>query len=158
MRCFRSLSGNTFTTTMKADFQFNAWAKIYGTVCLAGLGLTLPANAQTASAPQSDLIFVEEEAHPKNGLDDFYKHVRQNLAYPEEARKTNVQGRVFVQFVVQADGSISDVKVIRGIGNGCDEEAIRLVKTSPAWQPAKYHGKAVATEVSLPIRFSATNP
>lgn len=141
---------------MKADFQFNAWAKIYGTVCLAGLGLSLPVNAQTASAPQADLIFVDEEARPKNGLDDFYKHVRTNLTYPADATKANVQGRVFVQFVVQADGSISDIKVIRGIGGGCDEEAIRLVQTSPAWQPAKYHGKTIATEVSLPINFAAT--
>lgn len=145
----------TFTTTMKAEFQFNAWAKIYGTMCLAGLGLTLPANAQTASAPKSDLIFVDEEARPKNGLDEFYKHVRENLTYPESAMKAGVQGRVFVQFVVQADGSISDIKVVRGIGNGCDEEAVRLVQTSPMWQPAKYHGKPVATEVSLPIRFAA---
>jgi protein TonB len=140
---------------MKAEFQFNAWAKIYGTMCLAGLGLTLPANAQTASAPKSDLIFVDEEARPKNGLDEFYKHVRENLTYPESAMKAGVQGRVFVQFVVQADGSISDIKVVRGIGSGCDEEAVRLVQTSPVWQPAKYHGKPVATEVSLPIRFEA---
>lgn len=141
---------------MKADFQFNAWAKIYGTMCLAGLGMALPANAQTASAPKADLIFVDEEAHPKNGLDAFYKHVRENLKYPEAALTAGTQGRVFVQFVVLANGSIEDIKVIRGIGNGCDEEAIRLVKSSPEWLPAKYHGKAIATEVSLPIRFSTT--
>ncbi|MDJ1501874.1 energy transducer TonB [Xanthocytophaga agilis] len=141
---------------MKADFQFNAWAKIYGTMCLAGLGMALPANAQTASAPKADLIFVDEEAHPKNGLDAFYKHVRENLKYPEAALSAGVQGRVFVQFVVLANGSIEDIKVIRGIGSGCDEEAIRLVQSSPEWLPAKYHGKAIATEVSLPIRFSTT--
>jgi len=123
-------------------------------MCLAGFGLALPANAQTASAPKADLIFVDEEARPRKGLDEFYKHVRDNLKYPEEARKTNTQGRVFVQFVVQADGSVTDIKIIRGIGAGCDEEAIRLVQTSPAWQPARYQGKSVATEMSLPIRFS----
>ncbi len=138
---------------MKSEIQFNAWAKIYGTMCLTGLGLTLPANAQTASAPKADLIFVEQEARPKNGLDEFYKHVRNNLSYPETAKAAGTQGRVFVQFVVQADGSLTDITVIRGIGNGCDEEAVRLVQTSPAWQAAKYQGKPVATEVSLPIRF-----
>lgn len=138
---------------MRYLFSYKPWAKIYGIVCLIGFGLVMPANAQTASAPQEDLIFVEEEAHPKKGMDEFYKHVRQNLAYPDSAKKAGVKGRVFVQFVVETDGSLSEVKVIRGIGRGCDEEAIRLIKTSPPWQPARYQGKAVATEVSLPIRF-----
>lgn len=149
--CYRN--NENYRKPMKSDIQFNAWAKIYGTMCLSGLGMALPANAQTASAPKADLIFVEQEARPKNGLDEFYKHVRTNLNYPETARAAGTQGRVFVQFVVQPDGSITDITVIRGIGNGCDEEAVRLVQTSPVWQAAKYQGKAVATEVSLPIRF-----
>ena len=139
---------------MKTDLQFNAWAKVYGTMCLAGFGLALPANAQIASAPQADLVFVDEEARPKSGTDAFFRHVRENLRYPETARAANAKGTVFVQFVVQADGSLTDIKVVRGIGHGCDEEAVRLVQTSPVWVPAKYQGKAVVTEVSLPIRFA----
>ncbi len=143
---------------MKCVFPCKSWAKIYGIAWLIGFGVALPAAAQTASAPQADLIFVEEEARPKNGMEEFYKHVRQHMHYPDSAMQAGIKGRVFVQFVVEADGSISNIKVLRGIGKGCDEEAIRLIKTSPNWQPARYKGKTVATEVSLPIRFGTEIP
>jgi protein TonB len=64
-----------------------------------------------------------------------------------------VEGKVFVQFVIGKDGSISDVKVIKGIGAGCDEEAIRIVQSSPAWNPGKQRGKPVKQRYTLPIQF-----
>ena len=64
-----------------------------------------------------------------------------------------IEGKVFVQFVVDRDGSITDVVVVRGIGGGCDEEAIRVVKNSPSWKAGKQRGKNVRVRMVLPITF-----
>jgi protein TonB len=75
------------------------------------------------------------------------------MKYPAQARRMGVEGKVFVQFVIGKDGAISDVKVIKGIGAGCDEEAIRVVQSSPSWNPGKQRGKAVKQRYTLPIIF-----
>ncbi len=106
-----------------------------------------------AQSSDEELLVIEEQPKPIGGLDAFYKHVSENMQYPEDAKKSGISGRVFVQFVVNKAGALSDIKVIRGIGGGCDEEAIRLVKTSPSWFPAKSKGQPVSVEMSLPIRF-----
>lgn len=102
-----------------------------------------------------DEIFtvVEETATPKGGMAAFYKFINEKVKYPAQARRMGVEGRVFVQFVIGKDGSLSDVKVIKGIGAGCDEEAIRVVQSSPAWNPGKQRGKAVKQRYTLPVVF-----
>jgi protein TonB len=102
-----------------------------------------------------DEIFtvVEETATPKGGMSAFYKMVSDKMKYPAQARRMGVEGKVFVQFVIGKDGAISDVKVIKGIGAGCDEEAIRVVQSSPSWNPGKQRGKAVKQRYTLPIIF-----
>ncbi len=77
-----------------------------------------------------------------------------NIKYPETAIKNNVHGKVFVSFGVEKDGSINNVKIIRGIGSGCDEEAARVVKLMPHWKPGELKRKHVATNFVLPIRFA----
>lgn len=79
--------------------------------------------------------------------------ITKNLKYPEQAVKNGVQGKVFVSFVVENDGSLTDVQVLRGIGSGCDEEAVRVVKAMPKWQPAMKDGKAVAMQFYIPFSF-----
>ena len=69
------------------------------------------------------------------------------------ARESDIQGRVFVSFVVEPDGSITNVEVMRGIGGGCDEEALRLVQSMPNWKPGKVRGSAVRVSYTLPIVF-----
>lgn len=96
---------------------------------------------------------VEETATPKGGMAAFYKMVGDKMKYPAQARRMGVEGKVFVQFVIGKDGAISDVKVIKGIGAGCDEEAIRVVQSSPSWNPGKQRGKAVKQRYTLPIIF-----
>ena len=76
-----------------------------------------------------------------------------NIKYPAQARETGTQGIVYVTFVVEKDGSITDIKVLRDIGSGCGEEAIRVVKMMPKWKPAKQRGKAVRQQFNLPVRF-----
>lgn len=96
---------------------------------------------------------VEESAAPKGGLQAFYKYVGEKLKYPAQARRMGTEGKVFVEFVVNRDGSLVDVKVMRGIGAGCDEEAIRVVQSAPAWTPGKQRGKPVRQKMVIPINF-----
>jgi periplasmic protein TonB len=102
-----------------------------------------------------DIVAVPDElAAPVGGYPAFYKnHVRENLKYPEQAIKEGVEGRVALNFVVSKDGSLSNVKVTQGIGAGCDEEAVRILKQSPKWQPAVHQGKAVKSKATIFISF-----
>jgi protein TonB len=79
------------------------------------------------------------------------------MRYPAEARRKGVEGRVFIEFVINEDGSISNTKPLKGIGAGCDEEALRVVANSPAWIPAKQDGKTVRQRMVVPIVFSLGN-
>jgi TonB family protein len=96
---------------------------------------------------------VEDTAMPVGGMPAFYEHIAQNMMYPAQARQMGIEGKVFVEFVVQTDGSITDVKVKKGIGAGCDEAAMNVVKTSPKWNPAKNKGMIVKQQMVLPIAF-----
>jgi periplasmic protein TonB len=102
-----------------------------------------------------DEIFtvVEESAAPKGGYPAFYKYVGEKIKYPAQARRMGIEGKVFVEFVVNRDGSIVDVKFIKGIGAGCDEEAVRVVQSAPAWTPGKQRGKPVRQKMVIPITF-----
>lgn len=96
---------------------------------------------------------VEDTATPQGGWGVFYDHVARNMKYPAQARRMGIEGKVFVEFVVQLDGSLTDVRVKNGIGGGCDSEAISVVKTSPLWEPGKNKGVAVKQRMVLPIAF-----
>lgn len=98
-------------------------------------------------------VIVEQQPEPIGGMKAFYKHVSENLVYPEQARRMGVEGTVYLQFVVDKDGSLTDVKVIRGIGSGCDEEAVRVIKNAPKWKPGLQKGKPVKVRMSLPIIY-----
>ena len=96
---------------------------------------------------------VEEMPSYPGGEAKLMEYVAKNIKYPQIARETGIQGRVFVGFVVEPDGSVSNVKVLRGIGGGCDEEAMRVVKSMPKWKPGKQRGKAVRVSYMLPVNF-----
>ena len=98
-------------------------------------------------------ITLEEGAIPDGGWDSFYKAMAKNLKYPSQARRMNVEGKVFVQFVVERDGSLTDVKVVKGIGAGCDEEAERVIKESKKWNAGKQRGRPVRQRMVIPITF-----
>ena len=96
---------------------------------------------------------VEEMPSFPGGEAKLMEFVGKNIKYPQIARETGIQGRVFVNFVVEPDGSVSNVSVLRGIGGGCDEEAMRVVKSMPKWKPGKQRGKAVRVQYMLPVNF-----
>lgn len=108
-----------------------------------------------APAEEVDEIFtiVEESALPVGGMPAFYKFLVETMKYPPQARRLGVEGKVLLQFVVDKSGSISDVKVLKGIGAGCDEEAVRVMQKAPAWSPGKQRGKAVKQRCIVPISF-----
>ena len=96
---------------------------------------------------------VEEMPAFPGGEQKLMEYVGKNIKYPQIARETGIQGRVFIGFVVEPDGSVSNVKLLRGIGGGCDEEAMRVVKSMPKWKPGKQRGKAVRVSYMLPVNF-----
>ena len=96
---------------------------------------------------------VESMPEFKGGISEFYKFVGENLKYPSQARRIGVQGKVFVHFIVDRDGGLSDIKIARGIGAGCDEEVLRILAMSPKWIPGKQRGNPVRVRMMMPITF-----
>lgn len=96
---------------------------------------------------------VEDMPSFPGGEAALFKYLGENIKYPAMAKDAGITGTVFVTFVVKEDGTVSGVRVLRGIGGGCDEEAIRVVQGMPKWKPGKQRGKAVRVQYNLPIRF-----
>lgn len=88
-----------------------------------------------------------------DGAEALYKYIAENIHYPEQAKADGIEGRVLIRFVVMNDGSVANIEVAKGIGGGCDEEAVRVVKGMPKWKPAIYEGKAVNVQYCIPINF-----
>ncbi len=97
---------------------------------------------------------VEQVPAPVGGMPALGEYLSRTLRYPPDAQRMRIQGKVFVSFVVNTDGSISDIQVLKGIGGGCDEEAVRVVKGMPRWQPGIQRGEPVRVKFNLPISFN----
>jgi protein TonB len=110
---------------------------------------------QTEIVQEEEKPFVHVEQMPEfpGGMTEMNKFILKNLQYPVIASEMGVQGTVILQFVVGRDGKIGSIKVMRGIGSGCDEEAIRVLQKMPAWNPGRQGGKPVQVYFTLPIRF-----
>ena len=105
------------------------------------------------NTPQEIFTIVEEQPTFGGGEEARQKFLSDNIKYPDLARENGIQGTVYVTFVVEPDGNISNVQVLKGIGAGCDEEAIRVVKMMPKWTPGKQRGKNVRVKINMPIKF-----
>jgi protein TonB len=120
--------------------------------------------AQEVAMPDEDTvnevnnIFLTVEQMPSfpGGDTALMNFINRNLHYPPEAKESNVSGRVFVQFIVEKDGSITNAQILRGFGAGCDEEALRVINAMPLWNPGKQSGQPVRVQCTLPIKFSLT--
>lgn len=99
-------------------------------------------------------MVVEQQPEFAGGMKELGKYLGENIRYPKEAQKANAQGRVFVSFVVTKKGDIADVNILKGIGYGCDEEAIRVVSRMPNWKPGSQSGIPVNVKFNLPINFA----
>ena len=118
--------------------------------------IEMPIASVGVEAPEEvEEIFtiVEESAAPVGGITSFYQYLVDNMRYPAQARRLGVEGKVALSFVVDKNGAISDVKVLKGIGSGCDEEAVRVMKNAPNWSPGKQRGKPVKQRCIIPLNF-----
>lgn len=104
-----------------------------------------------------DLGTVETAPEYQGGQSALAKYLGSRLRYPAIARENKIQGKVYIGFVVEKNGSLTDFKIIKGIGGGCDEEAVRVLRSSPQWRPGISNGKPVRTSYTLPITFQLGN-
>ncbi len=109
---------------------------------------------ETTDQPYS---YVEQMPEFPGGDEARVKYLNKNLKYPTMARESGIQGTVYLTFVVSKTGQISGVRVLRGIGGGCDEEAVRVIQAMPPWIPGRQNGKTVPVQFSLPLRFTLTS-
>ncbi len=98
-------------------------------------------------------IYVEQMPEFPGGDVALFKYLKENIKYPDLARESDIQGTVYVSFVINKKGEIVKTKITRGIGGGCDEEAMRVLKSMPAWTPGKQNGNAVSVAYSVPVKF-----
>lgn len=114
-----------------------------------------PAEEEPEQAVIEETPFVSVEKMPEfpGGEEALYKYLSKNLKYPDIAKEQNLQGKVFVQFIVEKDGSISNPKAVRDIGGGCGEEAVRVVRGMPKWTPGKQRTQTVRVQYTLPVVF-----
>lgn len=109
-----------------------------------------------ASGDGSEIVVPDLlEKYPEfpGGMSAFMKFLRKNLRYPERAAEAGVGGKVLVSFVVEKDGRLTDIRIVRGIGFGCDEEAARVLKKSPAWEPGIQNNRQVRVLYTIPLHF-----
>lgn len=110
-------------------------------------------NAATADTTKPLFTYVDPMPDFPGGQAKLMKFIQHNLRYPPEARERNIQGSVLTQFIVKADGTLTDFQVIRSLGGGCDEEALRVLQMMPKWIPGKQNGKPMDVYFKMPITF-----
>ena len=114
-------------------------------------------KVEEASSTVDNLtVFQVVEKMPEfaGGIDAMYKYISDNITYPEAAKKAGTQGRVVIGFIIEKDGKITTLEVKKGIGDGCDEEAVRVIQNMPNWTPGQQRGENVRVAYNLPIKFS----
>jgi len=131
----------------------NALLIIIFSICAIALQAQTTDSTQTESDGISVFNLVEKQPEFPGGEQALLDYIGSNVHYPKKARKKNIQGTVYISFIVEKDGKVSTVRVLRGIGGGCDEEAVRVVSSMPAWKPGYQRGKPVRVQFNLPIRF-----
>lgn len=124
-------------------------------VALMMLVLLFSFMTSTAQTKKNDMVFDVVEVMPQfpGGQIAMLQYLMKNMKYPEQAMKEGIQGRVAVRFIVEKDGSISDVKPVLSVHPLLNKEAVRVVKSMPKWTPGKQNGKPVRVRFNLPVMF-----
>ena len=124
-------------------------------VVLMMLVLLFSFMTSTAQTKKNNMVFDVVEVMPQypGGQIAMMKYIMENMKYPEQAMKEGIQGRVTVSFIVEKDGSISDVKPVLSVHPLLNKEAVRVVKSMPKWSPGKHNGKPVRVRFNLPVMF-----
>ncbi|HTK20103.1 MAG TPA: energy transducer TonB [Mucilaginibacter sp.] len=130
--------------------------KILLIICLSTFAMLAKAQVNDTSAnndPNKVWIKVDRVPQFPGGFVHLMDYLTTNMKYPDEAKKNGISGKVFVAFVVEKDGSLTDIKVIKSVSPELDEEAVRLMKESPKWQPGSAEGVPCRVRYSLPVNF-----
>jgi protein TonB len=117
-------------------------------------GVDLPPESPVVAEDATPFTIVEEMPSFPGGEQKMMQYLSDHIKYPPVARENGITGRVYVKFVVDKEGKIKDAVVLRGIGAGCDEEALRVVRTMPDWKPGRQNGRSVPVYFNLPINFT----
>ena len=138
--------------------------KLFFTLPLMALLITLigfvnGCNSSLSTTSQKDdkenvMKYCDQMPSFPGGDEGLLKYMTDNLVYPETAKRAEVKGKVYVSMVINKDGSVTDVEVLKGIGAGCNEEAVRVIKLMPKWTPGSDKGKLVKVNVAIPVLFS----
>lgn len=120
-----------------------------------GANLSKKGNTDATNLPSNNepMTIVSEKPIFPGGEAAMRKYLADNLVYPMQARRDEVSGTVHVSFVVNTDGSIVDVKLVRGVGSGCSEEALRVVRAMPKWKAGRHNGHSVRVKMTIPVKF-----
>lgn len=128
-----------------------------GAVAVVGTGEVIFEEpvVETGDGNDDDKVFiaVEQQAEFPGGMAAMYKFLQKNQKYPASARRMGIEGKVFVKFIVDKEGAISNIEIMKGINADLDKEAIRLIKLMPPWKPGKQNGRSVKSQFVLPINF-----
>ncbi len=116
--------------------------------------IPITSNEEEEVAEAEIFTVVEESPSFPGGDEARIRFLTENIKYPQIARESSIQGTVYVTFVVEKNGNVTDVRILRGIGGGCDEEAVRVIKAMPRWSPGKQRGKPVRVQFNMPIKFT----
>ena len=116
--------------------------------------LLSPVPCDFSDAESATDRIVDQMPEYPGGVSGLYKFLGKNTRYPEVSREGGIEGKVYVEFVILKDGTPCDFVVVRGIGGGCDEEAIRVLKMMEKWKPGKQDGKPVNVRYTLPVNFT----
>lgn len=114
---------------------------------------TAPAEGIENQATEEIYNVVEQMPEFPGGQDKLFQYLKENIKYPDDAEKAGLEGRVVCQFVVDKDGSITDIDVIQSISESLDKEAVRVIKAMPKWKPGKMKGETVRVKFTIPISF-----
>jgi protein TonB len=112
-----------------------------------------PAKEEVESAPVDPWALENQPNYKKGGLEAFYQYLASEIEYPKKEQRMGVEGKVYLSFIIEKDGSLTDIKVLKGISEGLDTEAVRVLKASPHWEPGKQRGQPVRVRMTIPINF-----
>ena len=172
IKVLKGIGGGADEEAVRVVAQSPKWRTVVKNGDPAKTAYTLPIsfnlNSNTQNTSQNNVLiptrssnddvkdFTEVAVLPEftDGLAGWSKYLTANLKYPELARKENITGRVIMSFIVEKDGSLSEIKVLRGIGGGADEESVRVLKISPKWRPGLLEGRPVRVAYTMPIFFN----
>lgn len=115
-------------------------------------------EVENSSDKVYDFVSLDKKPSFPGGFEKFYEYLKTSVKYPAEAQANKTQGKVFLSFIIEADGELSNIRVDRRLGSGTDEEAVRVLAASPKWIPGTYGGKEVRTKFNIPIGFTLAAP